>query len=133
MKYIINTSSGCTVFNQKEETYSITQLTFIKKLCEKHLFTLDGYLKSVKKHLKISYKIPIIINESLILFSTQAFRNYENIWINYANIQHIVFLKNQTNITFYDQTSLTIKITEQQYANIVHKINEIRHYKLSLK
>ncbi|NLK12173.1 MAG: hypothetical protein GX312_01085 [Candidatus Phytoplasma sp.] len=133
MKYIINTASGCTVFNQKEETYFITQLTFIKKLCEKHLFTLEGYLKSVKKHLKISYKIPIVINESLILFSTQAFRDYENIWINYANIEKTIFFKNQTKIIFFDKTELTIKITEEQYANIVHKINEIRHYKLSLK
>lgn len=128
-----NCPKGTKVFNQKEEIHLMTQLTYLKRVCEKNLFTLEGYYKSVRKTLNISYKIPVYINQELILFQTKAFKSYDNIWINHSKIKQIEFNKKEATITFLDNSTLQTNLSKYQYTNTIYKIKLITNYKLSLK
>ncbi|CCV63810.1 predicted competence protein ComK [Alteracholeplasma palmae J233] len=133
MDYIINTHKGCKVFDKNNKEYPVTQLTYVKKLCEKQLFTYEGYLKAVSNILNMKYKIPLYINSKIILFSTSGYRNYENIWINYQTIKTVDFYEKTILFTFFSQQILRIQMTKCQYQRQIEKINKIIAYKLSDK
>lgn len=130
--YIKNEVGGAFIYPFKRFAGAST-LSTVKSLCLKHLFTLEGYLKSAKKILNIQYKIPIIISRSTALFSIKGYKDYENIWINYHAIKEIYYQKEMIVFIFDTHHLLEVKLSSKSYQRIVMTIFEILKYKDSLE
>ncbi|MFA5693045.1 MAG: competence protein ComK [Acholeplasmataceae bacterium] len=131
INYIKNEQNN-TVINPSEIIYDKRALRFIKDLCIHNLFTLEGYFKSVRTVLNIKQKIPIYINNQIILFYLKGLSIYDNVFINYIEINKIV--KNCYNIIviFKDNEKLSLNISYYEYLNHVKRVQKIIKYKNNL-
>lgn len=107
-------------------------LGLIKMLCHENLFTLEGYLKTVKKQLDLGNKVPIFINFNLIFFYTKDLNNYENIFINYSEIKDVKEISEAIEITFQNNEIIKVDISRNQYKRLVMTIFRLYKYKESL-
>ncbi|MCL2521522.1 MAG: competence protein ComK [Erysipelotrichales bacterium] len=134
LEKIINTAFGAKlVYQDKELLFKESTLKVIRNLCERRLFTLEGYLQAVKKILPISYKIPIVITDNFVLFQTESSRNFTNIWINYKAIMDTKEVDKKLIITFLSGNSLTINWTKKGFKRLEENIRIIEEYKRSLE
>ncbi|WP_162146945.1 competence protein ComK [Acholeplasma granularum] len=130
--YIKNEQDGAYVYpNRRISGYSA--LTVIKKLCLKHLTTLEGYIKSVKPIIDDKYKIPVVLSHKYAFFSTKSMRDYDSIWINYMAIKEIVYLDKNILFIFDEKYQLSIKLSTKSYQKLVRIIIIILKYKKSLE
>lgn len=83
---------------------------FLNKHCLKNGSTLQGRLDFSKWILNTS-KLPIYINNAIILFPTKSLKNYETILINYKNIVDIYQNDTFTRIIFSDLSMIDINIS----------------------
>jgi len=131
INYIINSNLGVEIYkNDTLEIINGTSLTYIKKLCIEALFTYDGYLKSVKKKFNFKYKIPVYINDSIILIQTKRARDYDNIWINYASIKNLKYNIDSIEITFYNNKILKLNQSFIKLEKQIKYLSEIRNTKV---
>ncbi len=103
-----------------------------KKLCQKHLFSYDGYIQSVQMNLSIKRKIPIVITNDLVFFSTQAVESFENIFVNYMMIEKVEYKGEYITLFFDEKYQLSVKLTKTAYLRNQTKIKQIINYKRSL-
>lgn len=132
MNYMINTPKGVEIY-QNDGHKEIVQghnLTHIKHLCKKHLFTYQGYLVSVKTVLGMSYKIPVYMSEYHQWIATSNIRSYENIWINMAYIKTYERSSDGVMIVFLNTQTLLIKNKYEEIKRMVDKLNGIKGYKV---
>ncbi|MCR3906286.1 MAG: competence protein ComK [Tenericutes bacterium] len=134
IEYIVNTASGSIIYQEDQiETYKSSNLSYIKLLCEKGLFTYDGYIKTIKKVLDIKYKVPVYISDYLMLIPLKRVRDYDNIWINYASIKNIKKNDKGIEIEFYSQRKLYLKYSlnslskQIKYLEMI-KIMKVKHF-----
>ncbi len=134
IEYIINNAYGCLVFqNGIDYQFKISNLSFIKKICLDYLFTYDSYLKAVQKKLGKIYKLPVYIDESLLMIPTQRNRNFDNIWINYAAIKKFYQHQGGIEIVFSSDIKLIVDISiesfrrEIKYLDIIRK-EKVKHF-----
>ncbi len=129
--YIINVNSGCMVY-QEEGNLLLkgSSLGYIKRLCEEHLFTYEGYLKAVKLKFKTYHKIPLFLSDTIQLIPTTRVRDYENLWINYASIFHIEKFEQKQKITFYSGSIITLDIPTKTLNKQIRYLIEIRNTKV---
>lgn len=131
IEYIINNSTGCMIY---QETMNVqikgSNLAYIKRLCQEHLFTYDGYLKAIKANFLISHKVPLCISNTILLIPTKRTRDYDNVWINYSSIFKIEEFKQQTKIIFYSGHELYVNITLKTLKKQIRYLEEIRNTKV---
>ena len=128
INYIKNDSNNTIinpflVINDKRAIY------YIKELCMAHLFTLEGYFKTVKKNLFIKQKIPIYLNSKTILFYNNGFMDYDSIFINYLEIKEIKQMKDNLIIIFRDNEQLKVDFSYYEYLSHVKRVKKILNYK----
>ncbi len=104
----------------------------VKKLCMKHLFTYESYIKSVQQMVSIMRKIPVVLSAQLVLFSTNSIYNYNGVWINWVMIRKIDVDGENLTLTFDEKHQLKVKLSEIAYQRYQHKIMQIINYKNSL-
>ena len=128
---MINNNLGCLVY-QEEENRQIkgNSLGYVKRLCQEHLFTYEGYLKAVKMKFKIKYKIPVFITEAIQLIPISRTRDYENIWVNYASISRIEEIEKMIKITFYSAHHVYLNISLKTFKQQIKYLEEIRNTKV---
>lgn len=131
INYIRNTNEGAKVY-PSHSVCGRSSLGYIKKLCMKQLFTLDGYLKALKNELNISYKAPIFINYDLIFISTKSLKHYDNIFINFTQIKEVNDLKDSIGIIFKNNDYLEVEISPKTYKRLAITIFNLYKYKESL-
>ena len=129
--YIYNTSDGGII---EPGTIVAGRSAFgvVKKLCMKHLFTYESYIKSVQKNISKMRKVPVILSSHLVLFSTAAINSYEGVWINWVMIKKIDIFGDNMTITFDEKCRLNVKLSEIAYQCNHRKIMQIINYKNSL-
>jgi competence transcription factor ComK len=129
---MINTPKGVEIY-QNKGLIEITRghnLGRIKHLCMMHLFSYQGYIDSVKKMLKMSYKIPVYMSENHQWIATSNIRSYDNIWINMAHVQSYMRSLDGTRIVFLDKETLWVKNKYEDIKRMVDKLNAIKGYKV---
>ncbi|MDI6452941.1 competence protein ComK [Peloplasma aerotolerans] len=131
IEYIVNTSQGALIYQERHiKTYKSSNLSYIKLLCQEGLFTYEGYLMAVKKVLDIKYKVPVYINDYLMLIPVKRTRDYDNIWINYASINHIRESDDGLEIEFYSQRKIYLKYSLNSLSKQIKYLEMIKFMKV---
>ncbi len=131
IEYIININTGCMVYQEDEnEIVKGSSLGYVKRLCQEHLFTYEGYLKAVKMKFDINHKIPLFISESIQLIPSARTRDYDNIWVNYATIFRIEEMEKSVRITFYSSHHVYLNISLKTFKQQIRYLEEIRNTKV---
>lgn len=133
IKYIINNAYGSTIYQYDKTTQSsANNLSIIKKLCLKHLFTYDGYLKAVQKTFNKFHQLPVYLNDNMIFIPIKRVRDYDNIWINYAQVISSQKQNNKTLIIFKNYSQLEIDLKYRQWSDRIVLAEAIKAYKHSI-
>ncbi len=129
--YIINNAFGCLVFQNGQSTQSPrTNLSYVKHLCIERLFTYEGYLKAVQHVFEKRYRIPLYLDETLMLVPTQRVRDHENIWINYASVVDLIVAEDQLTLIFSHEKKLMINLKIESFQSQIQLLNQIRKHKV---
>ena len=80
--------------------------SYLNACCLENGSSLKGRRQSFSHAMHINRYIPIVIDLEHIFFPIHPIRQYDCIWINYANIQSITTQKKMCTITFHDHTHL---------------------------
>ena len=87
---LIPIDSSTTKIIELEKEYVISQSAFniMEENCEYYGSTYDGRVKSAKKILNFSYKIPVLVEETekIIFFPTKSTTDSSCCWINYSQV-----------------------------------------------
>lgn len=130
MNYLCNCSTGTAIYqNQTVKYVNHSNLFFVKQLCMQHLFSFEGYLKAIKQQFKKTYRIPIYFNNRLMLIPTQRYRDYDNIWINYAAIKNYWQTANTLTIEFDNLETVDINIKLKSFKRQIDLLSKIKKYK----
>jgi competence transcription factor ComK len=112
IEYIIQTPHGTKIYQTNGETeISHRSIYIVKQLCEKALFSYEGYIKAVKKIISRKYKIPVVIDQFTKLIPTKNTKSYDNVWLNYEAIQNIKKNKDHLEILFHSGKKIYINIS----------------------
>lgn len=95
----------------------------VKLLCERELFSYESRVKLTNKYLKIKTRIPLYINDKILLIPTKSPRNYDNIWINYFNILKIIKRIDGCEIVF---KNLQVLILDDSFNKIRNSFNNAK-------
>ncbi len=129
IEYILHEKNQTVIYQTDEVvTYNESNLSIIKRICLYHLFTYEGYLKAIKYYFNFHYHIPIYIDEELQLFSTGGVKEYENIWINYASIESIIYLDKGIKLTFTSHRILIIALSRQSFHEQIKRLAAIKFH-----
>ncbi|MBN2299672.1 MAG: competence protein ComK [Acholeplasmataceae bacterium] len=131
IEYIKNDAYGCYVFqNGKSIHNKSSNLSYIKKLCYGALFTYEGYLKAVQINHGKSYKIPLYIDDDIMLIPSGRARDFENIWINYAAIKQIIDMNQSIEVVFNSNSKLMLNISINAFKRQISYLRLIRNEKV---
>ncbi len=132
INYFYN-DKGNVYFSPFKIKYNTTALTFVNQLTVKHLFTLDGYFKSVRSIFNIKQKIPIIINNKTILIYSKGFSHYKSIFINFYEIESVIKFDKNILIHFKDSSELKLDMSYYEYVKYRNKVIKMLKYKNNLE
>lgn len=105
--YDYMSSSICKVQEETNEYIPCTSIeSYLNSLCLKKGSSLKGRRQSFSHQMHIKRYIPIVIDKDTIYFPIHPIRQYDCIWVHYANIRHVTFKKKTCVITFHDHTHL---------------------------
>jgi competence transcription factor ComK len=131
MNYIINSKHGCNIYQKDNMDYfKGSSISYIKQLCQKHLFTFEGYLKSCRAVFKYKYKIPLYITDSIQLIPTKSAKHMDVIWINYAQIKHFMVKNQNLLLVFHDGMEKMIEMSEIAWIKQIKRLDMIKSYKV---
>ena len=129
IEYIIHEQYKTYVYQTDSiEIFDKSNLSIVKQICLRHLFTYEGYLKAVKKYFNYRYRIPIYIHEGLQLFSSKRIKDYDNIWINLASVDSYTFLGNRVILTFTSHRQLIITWSRISFQEQIKRLNAIKFH-----
>ncbi len=130
---MVNNGFGSIIYyTDHQEQISINNLSFIKRLCIEFVFTYEGYIKAVKKNSKFKYKIPVYIDDSLLLIQTRRVRSDDNIWFNYASVTNVICLDQGVELEFMSGNKLFINISYEALKTQITYLKEIRNRKVNI-
>lgn len=129
--YIKNEADGGYSYPGRHKL-SKSAIAAIRGLCMKHLFTLDGYLKSVKKILKLKYLVPVVVSNQLAFLYTNAMRDYDNVWINILAVKEMKVSGDKLIFIFDDAHQIDVFMSLNRYHKLKATIFNIFKYKESL-
>lgn len=132
IKYIINNAFGSTIYKTSGNSLSKkSNLSIIKDLCIKHLFTYEGYLKACKKIFNKTQLVPVYISPYLQFLPTKRVRDYENIWINFSAIKtYKKYENNKTKLIFKDNKFLIINMRYHLFEKNILFLEKLKKYKV---
>lgn len=116
LEYIKNNKNGTIIYKSKTKyEEKTTCLTVIKNLCLEHLFSYEGYKKSV--HIKFNKRnlLPVVLNSELVLMPIKRTKEYDNIWINLKAIKKVISKDKNLIITFFSNKEIEINISHSFY------------------
>ncbi len=112
MLYIRNKQNlSEVVFKNHTIYYERSAFSLVKSLAEKMFFSYESRVKQVKKQLNINVRIPLYLNNELLLIPTMSPKNYETIWLNYFKILKLVKNNQKTIVVFNNLESLEVNIS----------------------
>lgn len=131
IEYIANDNKGCTVYQiESERHHPFSALYIVKRICLEHLFTYDGYKKSIEFLFHKIHLVPIVLSKNLILLPTERARNYENIWINIKAIQKLTKSESGIIITLMSGKQVLVHRSMKQILNQIAFSKEIESIKV---
>ncbi|NLN50641.1 MAG: hypothetical protein GX149_03335 [Acholeplasmataceae bacterium] len=103
-------------------------LSIVKSLCEKELFSYESRLKLTKERLNIKIKIPIYINPKTLLFPIKSPKRYDNYWLNYFEIFSYEAFFEKTIILFYSLDEVIVNLSFKSFKKLYDKAKKLANY-----
>ena len=116
------------VCNNKIQKANMSPFSIVKGLCKRELFSYESRITLTKQTLNIKSKIPIYINEKVLLMPTNSGKRYDTFWINYYEIFSYEKYFNKTLVLFYNLKELTLDISYSSFLKMVSKARIIDEY-----
>lgn len=118
---IIPVSDKTTKVIEKDNTFivNLSSMKIINNSCEYFGSSFDGRNKGTKKLIGVSYKAPIIVEESknIIFFPTTSPRLMECTWISLKNLLSYKKSDMTSEVTFNNGISISLDISYGQLDN----------------
>lgn len=116
----------------KETTYRAQKppLSIVKSLCERELFSYESRIRYTKKHLNIKTKIPVYINEKLLLMPINSPKRYETYWLNYFEIFSFSQYFDKTIVLFKNLVEIIIETSYNSFVKIIERAKLVDQYYL---
>jgi hypothetical protein len=131
IEYMANDPLGTIIYQIDKIThYSHSLIYTINLMCEKQLFTYDGYRKAVSHQLNIKHLIPLYLDEDTQLLPTKRIRDYHNIYINYQAIASYSICHEMLEIIFISGRKIYIKMSLYSFKLHIQKLKKIRNTKV---
>ncbi len=86
-----------------------------------HNTTYMDTLRKCVKVLKTKYKVPLVINENIVILPTHSPRNKECLWLVFANILNYHQYLDKTIVEFKNNQKLTINLNYSKLDNQIIK------------
>ena len=133
IEYIENNARGSNVFYTDQEIESSKRAIYhIEWLCKKSLFTYKGYIQSIKKELKLSYQIPVYINDTHGFIPISRVKDYENKWINWFAVHKIHSVSKGLDIEFISGRRLYINYSVNRMQKRIEALMKIKSMKVNI-
>lgn len=116
------------VCNDKTQEAFKSTLSIVKGLCKRELFAYESRISYTKQLLNIKSKIPIYVNEKVLLMPTNASKSYNTYWINYYEVFSYERYFNKTLILFYNLKELCLNISLNSFSKMMEKGKTIDEY-----
>lgn len=102
--FLKNTNEGTRVYksNFKYSNLSNSLNYNIEKLCNKFLFSYNGYKKALKLKLNLKSLQPLYLNKNLILIPIKNIKDYDNLFINFKAITSIIKINSENTKLIFD-------------------------------
>lgn len=102
--FLKNTNEGTRVYksNFKYSNLSNSLNYNIEKLCNKFLFSYNGYKKALKMKLNLKSLQPLYLNKNLILIPIKNIKDYDNLFINFKAITSIIKINSENTKLIFD-------------------------------
>lgn len=123
MNYLLRNNQGIKIgYNNECKFINVGIVNYINKLCINNLSTYKGRIDASKKVLNTTSKLPIYIDDTIVLFPNISIRRYDCILINYMEILSITKVFNsKCRITFNDLSVLFVDTSHQVIVNQMRK------------
>lgn len=90
LQYLTRVPTGLLVsYNSVNEVINSYPIKFINSLCIEYLSTYNGRRIAVIKKYGFKKLTPLYVNEHILLFPTGSSRDFDTLWVNYHEIQHV--------------------------------------------
>lgn len=103
-------------------------LSVVKSLCERELFSYESRIKYTKSYLNIKTKIPVYINQKLLLMPINSPKRYDTFWLNYFQIFSFSKLFDKTIVLFNNLVEITIEISYKSFTKIIERAQLVEQY-----
>ncbi len=129
-KYTKNVKNSLYVYKlgQTHEQLFITNKKFIDNLLQNNLTNYSGYKKAVDKKFKLSRLTPIYLNSKTCFIQTKQINKYECQLINIKAIKEIKDCGKESEITFLDETVISISICKNTILKKIKLAEEIEFF-----
>lgn len=95
--------------NQNMYIYDTTFQKYINQLLRKHLIDLDSRERNTKRMLGFKSKIPIYINQRILLMCIRSYRLENSFYINYYSIRDFKHFDGHILINFNNNHTMKIR------------------------
>lgn len=126
--YYDNTLQKSVMVNENRlESYRCSNIRCLDMLCRKCGTTYLGSSASIKDHLHVYKKVPILVYESMdyIFFPTCSVRSKDCVWINYGEVKTYFEVNSKVKIIFMDESELILDIS---YYTFVKQMKRCKKY-----
>ena len=129
-KYTKNIKNSLYVYRlgQVPEQIFITNKKFIDNLLQNNLTNYSGYKKAVDKKFKLSRLTPVYLNSKTCFIQTKQINKYECQLINIKTIKEIKDCVKESEITFLDDTVISIPISKNTILKKIKLAEEIEFF-----
>lgn len=130
MNYIRRTPYGIEIsMNQRKIVIETSINQALNKLCLMSCSTLQGRIDASKLILHTKSKVPIYINQQIVLIPTMSYRNFDCVFFNLYNILHIKKAsQHKTKIIFDDLSFLIVECSQNIIDNQMNKAKKLNDY-----
>lgn len=129
MLYIYNEKNLSKIIcKEKIQKAEKSAFSIVKSFCERELFCYESRIKYTKRHLNIKTKVPIYINEEMLLMPTKSPKRYETLWLNYFEIFSYQKHFDKTLILFTNLKELEVDLSYDSFHKMMVKAKKIKEY-----
>ncbi len=129
-KYTKNVKNSLYVYKlgQVPEQLFITNKKFIDSLLQNNLTNYSGYKKAVDRKFKLSRLTPVYLNSKACFIQTKQINKYDCQLINIKAIKEIKDCVKESEITFLDDTVISIPICKNTVLKKIKLAEEIEFF-----
>lgn len=128
IEYIENNLYGSMIYFQNgQKQFHNRAIYIIDQLCQKRLFTYEGYKKALRNTLNMKNNLPIYIDEDHIFIPSGDTKKYETIFFNIVSVVKCEFKDKKIMLFFKSGRILNIDLNIKTFEMYKKKILDIKN------